>query len=763
MTQIKDSFLEAMEAQRAGKLDHAQTLFRQTLQANPNHEQANYQLGALYFQEGDPVSALDYLLQAVALDPASAEAQRDLGRVWNALGQPTEALACFQQAVARKPNSAEMNFYVGCALQAQNRMPEATVYFRRAAELQPGSAEAQNNLGAALAVQGLFQEAVVYFRKALSLNPNYPDAHKNLAAGLRFLGDTAGAAASERKLQMLQSGKGQERNRLSQELQSRKKATLPPRKATVYSPHSVPSLIRRGHALHIEGKWPEAEELYRKVLALQPDNVDVLNRLGSLLMRAGRAEESIKYLQKAIAANPRFASAYNNMGNSYKMLGKSEEAETCFRKAIALEPSNPLAINNLGNMISERNQYEEAIPYFQRAIALQSDYVAPHNNLGIALHVLGRLDESENAFRRAALLDPQYVPVYVNMSNTLRLQGRYEEAEESVRKALELDPKSAEARSTLGMLRLVRGDFPEGWIAYEFRPAVQNQRPCPQPRWTGEALPAGTLLVSVEQGMGDTIQFVRYLPIVKERFQGRVVFECYPEVQQLLKACDGFDALVPWKSSGYPEELAYDRQITLMSVPGVLGTDIETIPAHVPYVPVDPGLSEAWARRLPDSDALKVGIVWAGSADFKNDRNRSCRLADFGPLGQVPNVIFYSLQKGERAEQAASPPEGMVLTDLNESLQDFADTAAAIHHLDLIITVDTSVAHLAGALGRPVWTLLPFSPDWRWMLEREDTPWYPTMRLFRQPRPEDWNSVFTRVAEELRAYCQRAFGPKSAL
>jgi len=301
----------------------------------------------------------------------------------------------------------------------------------------------------------------------------------------------------------------------------------------------------------------------------------------------------------------------------------------------------------------------------------------------------------------------------------------------------------------LALALLVQGHFPEGWEEYEWRWKTKGllspRQLLPQPLWDGRPLAGRAILLHAEQGLGDTIQFIRYLPLVAQR-GGRVIVECQPELQRLVQA---MTPDIPVLARGQPlPDFAF--QCPLLSLPKALGTTLATIPATVPYLHADAQNVQMWRDRLAGhGSALKVGLIWAGNPHHKNDRNRSVKLASLAPLAQVPGVQFYSLQKGAAAAQAKTPPPGMDLIDRTDDLQDFADTAAMIANLDLVIAVDTSVVHLAGALAKPVWTLLPYCPDWRWLLKRQDSPWYPTMRLFRQPEIGDWDSVIQQLAAAL--------------
>jgi hypothetical protein len=317
-------------------------------------------------------------------------------------------------------------------------------------------------------------------------------------------------------------------------------------------------------------------------------------------------------------------------------------------------------------------------------------------------------------------------------------------------KALQIDPHYPEAHCNMSFVYLLTGNFEEGWKEYEWRRRLKGsvQREFSQPLWDGSDIHGKTILLYAEQGFGDTIQFIRYIPFVAQK-NAIVLVECQDELASVIQDIEGVNRVFVFGEQ-LPE---FDVHCPLLSLPLVFDTTLETIPAEVPYIKADSILVQRWKNKLKhDNSKLKIGLSWAGRPTHKRDRQRSISFDTFSPLLQINEVTFYSLQKGEAAGQAKNPTKGMKLIDYTDEMRDFSDTAAFIENLDLIISVDTAVAHLAGALGKPVWTLLPFAPDWRWMLHREDSPWYPTMRLFRQPSPGDWGSVINNVLRNLELF-----------
>jgi tetratricopeptide (TPR) repeat protein len=429
------------------------------------------------------------------------------------------------------------------------------------------------------------------------------------------------------------------------------------------------------------------------------------------LHRQGRLEEAANRYGLALAEDPTDPRFWGNLGVVLRSQEKVAAAEACYRRALALDPGNAGAWSNLGNALRYMGRLEEALACQEKSVEINPEFAEGVYNMGLVLHDLGRLAESVAAFDRVIAMRPE------------REDVRWDRA----------------------LSTLLSGDLKSGFEQYEWRwsrPELKK-RYFRQPRWDGQSAPGQTILIHSEQGFGDCIQFVRYLPMAAARSRGSIVLECQPELVSLLTGLPGVSQVVA-KGERLPD---FHLHLPMLSLPMVCGTDLDSVPAQIPYLS-----APAWAGfpvAKPAGTKLSVGISWAGKPTHKNDRNRSAQLADFLPLAAFPGVTLYSLQKGERAKDRVEQASGVLIRDLGTGCREFADTAKIMQQLDLIITVDTAVGHLAGALGRPVWVLIPFSPDWRWLLGREDTPWYPTMRLFRQQRPGEWGETFGRVRDAL--------------
>jgi Flp pilus assembly protein TadD len=487
---------------------------------------------------------------------------------------------------------------------------------------------------------------------------------------------------------------------------------------------------------------------HRRIADQFPTSAEAQYNLGNALYAAGSLNEAIACYRRAIELKPQFAEAQSNLGVAYERQGRWADAINCFRRAIELLPTNAEAHSNLGNALKRQGKFDDAIAAYRQALELRPDFAIAQHNLSVALHAAGRFDEAEAGYRRAAELDPRNADAWTNMANIQQEHGRYEEAAACYERALHHDHSHALAHWNQSHLLLRWGDFERGWKEYEWRWKTGQipHRHFQTTRWTGESLEGRTVLLHAEQGFGDTFQFIRYAPLVKER-GGVVVVECQKGLVNVLRQCPLIDRLV----AAGDEPPLFDVQAPLISLPGIFGTTIETIPANVPYVFAEPGLIELWRQTLRQLNGFRIGINWAGRSEPGLHKRRDIPLEHFAALGEAPEVRLISLQKG--GDNPSLALRACVM-DFGEELDTahgaFMDTAAIMINLDLVITSDTSVAHLAGALGVPVWVALPFVPEWRWMLDRSDSPWYPTMRLFRQKSPGDWAGVFKEIEAALR-------------
>jgi len=512
----------------------------------------------------------------------------------------------------------------------------------------------------------------------------------------------------------------------------------------------IDAALKQAVALQQSGQGEAADALLRGLVAQHPGQSDAWHLLGLSCYRRRAFAEAIAHVQQAIEINPKHPVYPNNLGVIYKDDNRFEAAVAAFQQAIALASDYAEAYNNLGTVLKAQGAFLEAVPAFRQAIRLNPQSVEAYSNLGSTYKDLADFVAAEHWHRAAIALDPNYSAAYNNLGRVFEAQNRTAEAIDCYRKAIALDPEKVDLQHNLSLLLLVRGEFLEGWRHYEsrFHP-VRNSRntvppKVPFPRWQGEDLNGKSLLVWKEQGFGDEIQFCRYVPLLKHRGARHITWVCKPPLKPLLQTLPGLDLLL---SDG--ETFArHDFWTFPLSLPHVFGTTLETLPVFAQYLWPLPERVAEWQTRWPAGEGLRVGLVWKGAKLHQNDANRSlAHLSLLSPLLSVPGVQCVSLQKGQGEEEAAA----LGVPDLAAGIRDFADTAAIVAQLDLLIAVDTAVVHLAGALGKPVWVMLPFAPDWRWLQDRSDSPWYPNTRLFRQPAPGDWASVIAQVKQALSA------------
>jgi Tfp pilus assembly protein PilF len=504
---------------------------------------------------------------------------------------------------------------------------------------------------------------------------------------------------------------------------------------------------------HRAGRLQEAATLYRRILKQQPRHPDALHLLALVRHAAGAHGEALQLVEQAIAAAGNVAPFHVAHGAILAALDRDEAAAAALHRALAISPDHAEAWNALGNIRQAAGDATAAEQAYRRALTARPDYPEALSNLGSALRAQGRLADAEAMLRQALSVRAEYANALANLGLVLQEQARWAEALEAYDRALGVDPGHPAAHGNRGMLLLLLGRMEEGFGEYEWRWRMPGfatpRRDFTQPLWDGAGRSGETLFVHAEQGLGSAIQFVRFAPLAAARGV-RVVLECQQPLLRLFRQslAGSGGPLAEVIAKGEPPP-AFDRHAPLMSLPHLLRTTPATIPATTPYLRAEDREVADWKARLAPTPRPRIGVVWAGNRRHENDRNRSMPAATLATFTARCDASFFSLQVPASAEDLSAFPAGR-LTDLAPDLPDFAATAAALHALDLVITVDTAAAHLAGALGRPAWLLLPFVPEWRWLLERDDSPWYPSLRLFRQSSPGDWSGVLDRVADALR-------------
>nr|WKF61931.1 Photosystem I assembly protein Ycf3 [Paraburkholderia busanensis] len=662
---------------------------------------------------------------------ARADALNIAGACSFSLRRLEDAENYWRQCVQIKPGYAEVFDSLGMLHKSAGRLSAAKTMYRQLIALRPDRADAHHNLGLVLYGLGYKDEAVESYRQALALRPDFAEAHYHHAMALQELRRPQEAEAAYRQALLGLPGHAEAHNNL-------------------------------GNVLVELGRPLDADAAYRQALTLRPQYPEALNNLAGVLKATDRLVEAELACRLALTLRADFAEAHLNLGAVLNEFTRLPEAEAAYREAIACRPDYAEAHYNLGIVLAKQERFGDAERAYREAIRLRPDIVHAHNNLGCVLRLLDRLPEAIESFSRALALHPDLAEAHYNLGAAAAQLGRLAEAESAYRRALALHPAYGDARFGLAVLLLSMGRFEEGWRLYEFRyfqPGFVHHKTremlgCPQ--WAGHTLAGKTLLVWQEDGLGDMIQFSRYFALLKAQGAKRIVFACMPALHRLMASVDGIDMLVD-HDTALADMDGYDCWTSLMSAPHFLRTEVDTIPRPT-RLRAEPGEVERWQPVLEALPAgRRIGLVWKGNVAHHNDANRSVpSLALLAPLWSVPGLSFVSLQKGQGEDEARHPPAGQPLLHLGSQVTDFADTAAIIEQLDLVICVDTSTAHLAASLGKPVWVMLPEKDlDWRWMHERSDSPWYPhTVRLFRRAPNEDWSMPIERV----RQACVARFG-----
>jgi tetratricopeptide (TPR) repeat protein len=604
---------------------------------------------------------------------------------------------------------------------------------------------------------GALESAEELYRQSVAADPQFADGWVFLAIVQKARGDLNGAAESYRKALSQRPDYFEALNNLGNILVAQGKfedaADFIRSALKIQSNHPL-ALNNLGACLRHLGKFDEAIACYRQALELKPNYADAHNNLGDALARQGNWADAVASYGRALRLRPDFAEAHNNLGVSLGKLGRTDEAVAEYQEALRLNPHYAEAYLNLGNVQAAAKRTDEAIASYQQALRLNPRLAEAHYNIGVALAEQDKFEEAIAEYQQALELKPSYLDALANLGHALRAQGKLDEALATYDQLVHQSPDSPEAHMSRALVWLLLGDYERGWPEYEWRWKTKEfAAPRPEPRWDGALLDGRTIAITAEQGLGDIVQFVRYAPAVKAR-GGEVVVTCPRSLITLFSTCPGIDRLVP------REELPQaDVYASLLSLPAILGTTLATIPNNVPYLAADPELEQKWRLELADLPGFKIGIAWQGNPQFRGDRQRSVPLACFEPLARLNGVRLISLQKGAGTEQLAEVADRFAVIDLGSRLDTgpdaFVDTAAVLKSLDLVITINSSLAHVAGALAVPTWIALGCgSFDWRWLLDRDDSPWYPTVRLFHQQTVGNWTDLMERLAAELA----RTFG-----
>ncbi|SAK99049.1 tetratricopeptide repeat protein [Caballeronia ptereochthonis] len=601
-------------------------------------------------------------------------------------GRLTDAERDYQAALAAEPHHVDALHYLGVLRHQQGQHAEAAELVRRAVDLRPTDAGLQLNLGNALKALGRIDDAIERFRNALTLAPGFPLAQYNL-----------------------------------------------------------------GNAYTAAGRHEDAADAFEKALRLQPDDPAAWNNFGNALSALRRFKDAAHAFKRALALRPRHAGAHNNLGMALNALGDTHGAIEHFRAALEAEPNYVAAHFNLGNLLDANGNPEDALPVLRKAVDLQPHFAPGHFGLGHALARLGRHEQAVPHFERAVGLDPNYGVAWLSLGNAHLARGAHQAALRAFDQALRLDPRMPAAHLNRALALLTTGDYARGLPAYEWRLQTSGSEPTPTlPRWTGEPMPGRTLLVRAEQGFGDTLQFIRFVPFAAKRV-GKLVLEVQPALVPLL-APAAHAARVELKSKADDLTTQADAFCPLLSLPLALGiTSPDALPARAPYLVVPADYRRKWRGSLGGQHKRKIGIAWSGRV--QPGETRSAPVEALAPLFALEGIDWIVLQPfltGRERDVLRAHPNARSIHCLEGRLDNFADTGAIVDRLDAVVSVDTSVAHLAGALGKPVWVMLPFAADWRWGVDAAGSAWYPGARLVRQRAPGEWREVIEQTAAELR-------------
>lgn len=688
MTTLNQAFELAVAHHRGGNLQQAEALYRQVLAHAPRHAMAMQLLGVLAAQSQRVDEAVSLIQQAIAIDPNQAAFHANLGDLLRALGQMAEARAAFERALALDPSSVVAHYNLGLLHLAENRHAAAIQSFQSAIHLMPELAQAHNELGNLYRDQGNREQALVHFQKAVASRPDFADGHNDL-----------------------------------------------------------------GNLLQDLGRLDEAIAAFQQAIQLRPTMWPAHYNLGNALRAAGQRQLALASYRAAVHFNPQAALAHNNLGTLLQELEEFESAEQAFAMAVQLAPNLAEAHFNLATRLLERGALQPAKELLRRSIELDPHHAQSYCGLASAYQRLHDWEQAAHYYRESIRVDPTCSDPHCSLGIMAMNAGRHADADEHFESALALNPASPEGHCNRGLLRLGAGDYAGGWLEYLYYSTCRAYRGirAPRPIWDGSPLAGRTIRIVCDHGLGDTLQFVRYLPWLKEQGAGRVLLAAQSTLHPLLEEA-GFGELVAPDDESTP----CDTHISIMMLPGLYYIAHQKLWWNGPYLRANEALVDHWRNRLEAIDGHKVGICWRGSSVFMWNEWRSVPLQALEPLTAVNGVRLVVLQHGEGRSELAGTRERIRLVDFGDDVDRqggaFRDSAAIIENLDLVITSDTSLAHVAAGLGRPVWMATCAAPEWRWQRHGESTPWYPSLRLVRQRKLHDWSDVFRQMADELPGY-----------
>jgi len=657
-----------------------------------SQQEDKFPIAVKYYKSGDLESAISTLESMVKANPKDYDVLAFLGGINLSSGNHEKAIEYFKKVITCCPNHPTAHYNLGFSNQQLNRLDEAEKNYKKALAVNSGYIDAINNLGVICHSLGKKEEAREYYKKVLSVEKENSKAFNNM-----------------------------------------------------------------GNLESSLGNYSEAELYYTKSIAIDPDNAIYSLNLSDCYIKQKRLDAAVGVLQNLIIKKPGYYQAYNSLGAIFLRQKKYEDADELFHRAIKLKEDFWEAYQNLGHCYEKMNMNSEAVLTYKQALEINKDNSGAKIKLSNIYLQEGRYSESEEYLEDLNKDDQLKALSYTNLGVSKLKQGKIDEAIEYTVKALQENDQLAITHYNYSHALLLQGNFIEGWNEYEWRKLMDNfeLRNFSKPVLIDENIYGKKVLVCCEQGLGDSIHFVRYLPMLK-KMGAYVIFECDPRLTDILSDCEGIDQFIVRDGKNEPS-VEYDFYTYLLSLPLYFKTESQNIPVKNPYININKSKIDDWSKIIAVNGNINVGIVWAGNPKHTNDKNRSCDLQNFTELFEIPHTKYFSLQKGKGLEQI-DKIQSHFINNLDSQLTSFEETAAAIMNLDLLISVDTSVAHLAGALGKNVWIMLPFLPDWRWQLERSDSPWYPSARLFRQTDEKKWNSIIQEIKSELMTLVKNKYG-----
>lgn len=686
-------FTQGQQYLESGDTLSAGACYQEILKRDPHNCEALLRMSILAGSSGQTAAALQLAQELVRHNSEEPRYLMHLACCYQQAGAFREAIPSCQHAIHLKPDYVEAYCLLGDLKVELGELDTGRQSYRTAVELQPDFFHGYLCLGNLECRQEQYGMAVEHYCRAITVAPDSAEAHFALAFALQKLRDKDGALAALRR-------------------------------ALELKPDFPQALLNLGNLFYDYGDLQDAAVIYRKLLQQYPFYVDAYLNLGNTLTDLGKLEDAISMYKAALLLAPDSANVHQKLANAHTLSSKWDDAGRCFEKALELNPRNAGLLNDYGNFFYRKRELLRSIELYKQALELEPEHALAHGNLGNALQDL----------------------------------GKFKQAIEHYEKAVALDPSLPGARYNLSLAYLGEGDYLRGWKEYEcrwdFKILQLHRRAFPQPRWKGEPVEGKTVLLHCEQGLGDTMQFIRYAQLIAAR-GAKVIVETSSPLQRLLPSASGISQIVLRGNTLPP----FDYHCPLMSLPLIFETTIDTIPSSFPYLMVSEEKRQAAYCALP-GEGLRVGLVWAGNPKNRRDHLRSMPFEEFRPLFDIPGISFFSLQQGKATADLLHAPAHVSITDACSTASDFYDTAAIISTLDLVISVDTAVVHLTGAMGKPVWVLLPLIADWRWMQHRKDNDWYPSATLFRQQFDGDWKGVIREVGVTLRSMAANASANK---